>query len=242
MLDKGLQPHHQHLFGQRRKRPVRPDQLLGGQGRHARLHDGAGAGSGQQGRDGEHREPGLHRHRHGQAIRQDVLDKIVAGIPVKRLGTPGEIASIVGWLAGEESGFTTGAGLLPQRWLVWVTAGREIVRGRSLTARMLAQGLGEPGSEGHVAPGRWFSASVRLSASAPRIDIAMRLGLDHRQRGDQDGAVDVHLHPAGAPAEALLQHQHQDVQPARGWRGGETARGSPKPKQPAGHGGETRGR
>ena len=31
-----------------------------------RLHDGAGAGSGQQGRDGEHREPGLHRHRHGQ--------------------------------------------------------------------------------------------------------------------------------------------------------------------------------
>jgi acetoacetyl-CoA reductase len=44
-----------------------------------------------------------------KAIRQDVLDKIVAGIPVKRLGTPEEIASIVGWLAGEESGFTTGA-------------------------------------------------------------------------------------------------------------------------------------
>jgi len=44
-----------------------------------------------------------------KAIRQDVLDKIVAGIPVKRLGTPDEIASIVGWLAGEESGFTTGA-------------------------------------------------------------------------------------------------------------------------------------
>ena len=44
-----------------------------------------------------------------KAIRQDVLDKIVAGIPVKRLGTPEEIASIVGWLAGEDSGFTTGA-------------------------------------------------------------------------------------------------------------------------------------
>jgi acetoacetyl-CoA reductase len=44
-----------------------------------------------------------------KAIRQDVLDKIVAGIPVKRLGTPEEIASIVAWLSSEESGFTTGA-------------------------------------------------------------------------------------------------------------------------------------
>jgi acetoacetyl-CoA reductase len=44
-----------------------------------------------------------------KAIRQDVLDKIVSTIPIKRLGTPEEIASIVAWLAGDESGFTTGA-------------------------------------------------------------------------------------------------------------------------------------
>jgi len=44
-----------------------------------------------------------------RAIRQDVLDKIVATIPVKRLGTPEEIGSIVGWLAGDDAGFTTGA-------------------------------------------------------------------------------------------------------------------------------------
>jgi len=44
-----------------------------------------------------------------RAIRQDILDKIVATIPVKRLGTPDEIGSIVGWLAGDQSGFTTGA-------------------------------------------------------------------------------------------------------------------------------------
>ncbi len=44
-----------------------------------------------------------------KAIRQDVLDKIVAGIPVKRLGTPDDIASIVSWVASEESGFATGA-------------------------------------------------------------------------------------------------------------------------------------
>ena len=44
-----------------------------------------------------------------KAIRQDVLDKIIATIPVKRLGEPSEIASIIAWLAGEESGYTTGA-------------------------------------------------------------------------------------------------------------------------------------
>ena len=44
-----------------------------------------------------------------KAIRQDVLDKIVAGIPIRRLGTPEEIASMVSWLAGTESGFATGA-------------------------------------------------------------------------------------------------------------------------------------
>jgi len=44
-----------------------------------------------------------------RAIKPEVLDKIVATIPVKRLGTPEEIGSIVGWLAGNDSGFTTGA-------------------------------------------------------------------------------------------------------------------------------------
>ena len=34
-----------------------------------------------------------------KAIRQDVLDKIIATIPIKRLGTPEEIAAIVAWLA-----------------------------------------------------------------------------------------------------------------------------------------------
>jgi len=44
-----------------------------------------------------------------KAIRTDVLDKIVGTIPVKRLGEPGEIASIIAWLAGNESGYSTGA-------------------------------------------------------------------------------------------------------------------------------------
>jgi acetoacetyl-CoA reductase len=44
-----------------------------------------------------------------KAIRQDVLDKIVAQIPIRRLGTPDDIASIVSWVASDESGFATGA-------------------------------------------------------------------------------------------------------------------------------------
>lgn len=44
-----------------------------------------------------------------KAIRQDVLDKIVATVPVKRLGTPEEIASIIAWIASEEGGYATGA-------------------------------------------------------------------------------------------------------------------------------------
>ena len=44
-----------------------------------------------------------------RAIKPEVLEKIVATIPVKRLGTPEEIGSIVAWLASEDSGFTTGA-------------------------------------------------------------------------------------------------------------------------------------
>ncbi|MBM3369904.1 MAG: acetoacetyl-CoA reductase [Burkholderiaceae bacterium] len=43
------------------------------------------------------------------AMRPDVLEKIVAGIPVKRLGTPEEIGSIVAWIASDEGGFATGA-------------------------------------------------------------------------------------------------------------------------------------
>ena len=43
------------------------------------------------------------------AIRPDVLEKIVATVPVKRLGKPSEIASIIAWLASEEGGYATGA-------------------------------------------------------------------------------------------------------------------------------------
>ena len=44
-----------------------------------------------------------------RAIRPDVLDKIVATVPARRLGAPEEIASIIAWLASEEGSYATGA-------------------------------------------------------------------------------------------------------------------------------------
>jgi acetoacetyl-CoA reductase len=45
------------------------------------------------------------------AVPKDVLDKIVAGIPVGRLGMADEIARAVAFLASEDSGFMTGSTL-----------------------------------------------------------------------------------------------------------------------------------
>ncbi|SAL82526.1 acetyacetyl-CoA reductase [Caballeronia choica] len=44
-----------------------------------------------------------------RAVKPEVLEAIVASIPVKRLGEPSEIASIVSWIAGDEAAFATGA-------------------------------------------------------------------------------------------------------------------------------------
>ena len=43
------------------------------------------------------------------AVPQNVLDGIIAGIPVGRLGKGEEIADMVSYLAGERAGFVTGA-------------------------------------------------------------------------------------------------------------------------------------
>ena len=44
-----------------------------------------------------------------RAVKPEVLATIVGSIPVKRLGEPEEIASIVAWLASDEAAFATGA-------------------------------------------------------------------------------------------------------------------------------------
>ncbi len=44
-----------------------------------------------------------------EKIDPSVLEKIISTIPVKRLGLPQEIASLVSWLVSDQAGFTTGA-------------------------------------------------------------------------------------------------------------------------------------
>ena len=44
-----------------------------------------------------------------RSVKPEILAGIVSSIPVKRLGEPEEIASIVAWLASDESAFATGA-------------------------------------------------------------------------------------------------------------------------------------
>ena len=46
-----------------------------------------------------------------KAIRPDVLEKLIAGIPIGRLARPDEIASLVAFLASEDAGYITGANI-----------------------------------------------------------------------------------------------------------------------------------
>ncbi len=43
-----------------------------------------------------------------RAIRPDVLEKVVAGIPAGRLGEPSEIARTVVFLTADDAGYITG--------------------------------------------------------------------------------------------------------------------------------------
>ena len=43
------------------------------------------------------------------SIREDIRNMIIDGVPMKRLGTPQEIAALVGFLASDDAGFITGA-------------------------------------------------------------------------------------------------------------------------------------
>jgi len=44
-----------------------------------------------------------------KAVRPEVMEKIIATIPTRRLGTPEEIAAMVAWLSSDNAGFATGA-------------------------------------------------------------------------------------------------------------------------------------
>jgi len=53
-------------------------------------------------------------------VREDVREKIIQTIPVKRLGKAEEIGSIVGWLTTDDAAFTTGAEFSVNGGCTWV--------------------------------------------------------------------------------------------------------------------------
>ncbi len=65
MVERGWGRVINNLVGERGARPVRPDQLLGREGRCARLHQGACAGSREEGRDRERDLARLCANGHG---------------------------------------------------------------------------------------------------------------------------------------------------------------------------------
>ena len=101
--------HHQHQLGEWPEGPVRPDHYSTAK---AGIHGFTMALAQEVASKGvtvNTISPGYIGTDMVRAIRPDVLEKIVATIPVRRLGTPEEIASITAWLASDESGFSTGA-------------------------------------------------------------------------------------------------------------------------------------
>jgi 3-oxoacyl-[acyl-carrier protein] reductase len=101
-----LGAHHQCVIHRRADRQSRPGQLFRCQGHAQFSHRVAGAGS---------RQPGHHRHR-GRAgifdtpMSQSAFDAqdIARLVPIKRAGTPEELAGLIGFLVSTEGAYITG--------------------------------------------------------------------------------------------------------------------------------------
>ena len=104
-----LRPDHLDLVDQRPEGPDGPDQLLRRQGRRDRVHQGVRPGDRAQGHHVNCICPGYINTDMVAAVPEKVLESIIAGIPVGRLGEASEIADAVVYLAREESGFITGS-------------------------------------------------------------------------------------------------------------------------------------
>lgn len=55
--------------------------------------------------------PGYVKTAMTDAIREDIREDIVAGIPMKRMAQPEEVASAVAFLAADEQAYITGANI-----------------------------------------------------------------------------------------------------------------------------------
>ena len=107
-----LRPDHQCLLHQRSKGTDGSDQLFRRQGRRDRLHQGSGPGDRPpRASPSTPSPPAISIPTWWPRLPPNVLEQIIANIPVGRLGKAEEIAACVAFLAREDAGFVTGATL-----------------------------------------------------------------------------------------------------------------------------------
>ena len=101
-------PHHQHLLGHRRGRQHRPGQLRRVKSGLFGLTMSLAQETARKGITVNSVAPGYISTEMVQAVPKEALDKVIAKIPVGRLGEPDEIARVVEFLADPDSAFITG--------------------------------------------------------------------------------------------------------------------------------------
>jgi acetoacetyl-CoA reductase len=216
MVEKRLGPHHPDQLGQRRKGPGRPDQLLGGQGRHARLHDGAGAGTGRQGRDGQHRQPRAtsaptwSARSSPRCWRRSSHDSRSSG-----WARPTRSPRSSAWLAGEDSGFTTGADFSCNGGLHMGDALQAPRVKGALAAPFFWASVGRRRQTAAYRPCRWFTASAKFSAAAPSTDSSNCFGATQGEAASRIRAsIAICTFPARQPRRSC-SHSTSTFKPPR---------------------------
>ena len=103
-----LRPDHQHLLDHRLGRRVRAGQLRGGEVGDVRADHEPGSRDRRKGITVNTVTPGFIGTDMTMAVPAEALAKVVARIPVGRLGEPDEVARVVEFLADPESAYITG--------------------------------------------------------------------------------------------------------------------------------------